>query len=282
MPHGVVDSSARSRLRNGRAGDAALRWTAVIDLHCHLLPGVDDGPTSLREAVAMARAAVDAGTRTMVCTPHLNDRYPTRPADVHAWVAELQDALTVEGVPLRVLPGAEIGVAALPRLGDEDLALARLGGGRWLLVEMPFRGWPIGLPQTLADLEIRGHGVILAHPERAESVQRAPDRVRDLVGRGALVQVNGASITGDNGPAAQRAALTLLAGGAAHLIASDAHSAGPWRPPGLEEAVAAAAEALDVHPQTLRWAVEEGPAAVVEGRPVRPPRLAPGRVRLRR
>jgi protein-tyrosine phosphatase len=249
----------------------------VIDLHCHLLPGVDDGPTSLRESLAMARAAWDAGTRTMVCTPHLNHRHPTRPADVHAWVAELQAALADADVDLRVLPGAEIALDALPGLGDEELALACLGGGRWLLLEMPFRGWPIALAQTISRLEMRGYGVVIAHPERAESIQRAPDRMRDLVGRGALVQVTAASITGDNGPAAQRTALMLLAGGAAHLIASDAHSAGPWRPPGLEGALAAAAEALDVHPQALRWTVEEGPAAIVEGRPVRPPRLVPGR-----
>jgi protein-tyrosine phosphatase len=249
----------------------------VIDLHSHLLPGIDDGPASPRETLAMARAAWDAGTRTMVCTPHVNDRYPTRPAEVHAWVAELEAALASADVALRVLPGAEIALGALPRLADEELSLACLGAGRWLLLEMPFRGWPIALAQTIADLEIRGYGVVIAHPERAESIQRAPDRIRDLVGRGALVQVNAASITGDNGPGAQRTALMLMAGGAAHLIASDAHSAGPWRPPGLEEALAAAAEALDVHPQALRWMVEEGPAAVVEGGPVRPPRLVPGR-----
>jgi len=193
-------------------------------------------------------------------------------------VDEVRTALAAAGVPLEILPGAEIALSYLPRLDDEQLHMASVGGGgRWLLVEMPFQGWPIKLPQIVADLEIRGYGVILAHPERAEAVQRAPDRMRDIVGRGALVQLTAQSLLGELGQAAHRAARMLLAGGVAHFIASDAHSAGPWRPPRMEEGLAAAADAIDVHPQALAWMVEEGPAAVVEGRPVRPPRLTPGR-----
>jgi protein-tyrosine phosphatase len=101
--------------------------------------------------------------------------------------------------------------------------------------------------------------------------------MRDIVGRGALVQLNAGSFLGDHGPAARRTAALLLAGGAAHFLASDAHSAGPWRPPEIEAGLQSAADAIDVHPQTLRWMVEEGPAAVVEGRPVRPPRFTPRR-----
>jgi protein-tyrosine phosphatase len=250
----------------------------VIDLHAHLLPEVDDGPDSMREAVAMSRAAVEAGIRTVVCTPHMIEHYPTDPARVHRKVAELREALAAAGVPLEVLPGGEIALSWLSHLGDEELRLASLGGGgRWLLLEMPFQGWPLALPRAIADLEIRGYGVILAHPERAESIQRAPDRIRDLVGRGALVQLTAGSFTGDHGAAARRTAALLLAGGMAHLLASDAHSAGPWRGPELEPGLVAAADAVDVHPQGLRWMVDDGPRAVLEGRPVRPPRLTPAR-----
>jgi protein-tyrosine phosphatase len=101
--------------------------------------------------------------------------------------------------------------------------------------------------------------------------------MRDIVGRGALLQLTAQSFLGELGHAAHRTALMLLAGGVAHFVASDAHSAGPWRPPDIAEGLAAAAEAIDVHPQSLSWMVEEGPAAVVEGRAVRPPRLTPGR-----
>src|SRR4249920_3377732 len=168
----------------------------------------------MAESVAMAQAAWDAGTRTVVCTPHMIEHFPTDPRRVHAAVEALREALAVAEVPLEILPGAEIALSYLPELDDEELRLASVGGGgRWLLLEMPFQGWPIKLSQVLADLEIRGYGVILAHPERAEAVQRAPDRMRDIVGRGALVQLTAQSLLGELGQSAHRAARMLLAGG---------------------------------------------------------------------
>ena len=185
----------------------------MIDLHAHLLPALDDGPGSLAGSVDMARAAHAAGIRTMVCTPHMSDRYPTDPRAVEAGVAVVSEALDLAGVPLRVLQGGEIALSHLARLDEEGLRAASIGGGgRWLLLEMPFQGWPIALPQILADLEIQGYGAILAHPERAESIQRAPDRIRDLVGRGALVQLTAASFLGEHGPAARRAGADAAGG----------------------------------------------------------------------
>ena len=246
----------------------------MIDIHTHLLPELDDGPDTLDESVRMARAAHAAGIRTMVCTPHITEHYPLDPADVHRAVAGLQAVLDGEGVPLTLLPGAEIGLPYLERLDDEALRLASIGGGgRWLLLEMPFHGWPVDLPRIMAGLEMRGYGVVLAHPERADAVQRQPDRLRDIVGRGALLQLTAAAFVGDHGDAARRTANVLLAGGVAHLVASDAHSPGPWRPPELLPGLQAAADAIDVTPEALGWMVNEGPAAVVAGGPVRPPRI---------
>ncbi len=249
----------------------------MIDLHCHILPGIDDGPGTVRESVARATAAVAAGTTTVACTCVMHPRYPTAPATVHAAMADLQRRLDALEVPLRLVQGGEVALDRLTRMGDADLAMTTLGRGDWLLLEMPFQGWPLRLADTIRDLDIRGFGVILAHPERAEAVQRSPDRMRDAVGRGALVQVNAGSLTGDHGPDARRAAEALLRAGWVHFIASDAHSAGPWRPPGLGDALGAAARALRTEPDALRWMVEDGPRAVVEGRPVRPPRLTPSR-----
>jgi protein-tyrosine phosphatase len=247
----------------------------VIDLHAHLLHGLDDGPETLAESVAMAGTAWESGTRTLVCTPHLNRRHPTDPARVHLGVETLAQALRAADVPLEILPGGEIALDHLPAIPDEQLAAASIGGrGDWLLLEMPFRGWPLELPETLRRLELRGLRVLLAHPERCDAVQRSPDRIRELVGLGALVQLTGASFTGDHGAAARRAALTLLAGGTAHVLASDGHSAGPWRPPVLEEGLLAAADGIDVPVGSLRWMVEDVPAAILEGGPVRPPRLS--------
>lgn len=268
-----------SQLRNGGgAGGARARTaatlTVVIDLHTHLLPGIDDGPDTVGESVRMAQAAWDAGVRTMVCTPHMIAHFPTDPAEVHAAVDELRAALEQARVPIRIVPGGEIAIDHLRRLDDDQLRLASLGGeGGWLLLEMPFTGWPVDLPRVLHDLEVRGYGVVLAHPERADAVQRQPDRLRDIVGRGALVQLTAGSFLGDHGEPARRTAEVLLAGGVAHLLASDAHSPGPWRPPALEAGLRAAADAIDVSPQSLRWMVQEGPAAVLAGGPVRPPRI---------
>lgn len=246
----------------------------MIDLHAHLLPDIDDGPDTVAESVAMAQAAWDAGIHTMVCTPHMIEHFPTDPVRVHESVAQLQAALEQEGVPLRILPGGEIAISHLAALNDDQLRMASYGGsGRWVLLEMPFHGWPIDLPEILHSLEIRGYGAILAHPERAEAVQRQPDRMRDVVGRGALVQLTAGSFVGDHGEAARRTAVMLLAGGAAHILATDAHSPGPWRPPLLDEGVRAAADAIDVAPEALSWMVTDGPAAILEGRPVRPPRI---------
>lgn len=252
---------------------ATLRWI-VVDLHCHLLPGLDDGPAAMGDAVEMARAAWEGGTRTVVCTPHMHPRYPTEPRRVWEGVAALREALAVADIPLDVRPGGEIAIEHLASMSDQELDMASVGGGgMWVMLEMPFEGWPIRLPQILADLEMRGYRVILAHPERSDAIQRAPDRMRDIVGRGALVQLTAGSFLGDHGAAARRTALLLLAGGAAHFLASDGHSAGPWRPPLLEEGLQAAADGLDMDPQALRWMVREGPAAVLEGGPVRPPKL---------
>ena len=249
---------------------------AVIDLHSHLLPGIDDGPSVMADAIEMARRATEAGTATMVCTPHMMPRLPTPPAAVHAAVDDMRDALARAEVPLAILPGGEIAIERLRVMDDEQLRAASLGhNGRWLLVEMPFTGWPIDLGRIIDDLEIRGFRAVLAHPERAESVQRQPDRLRDAIGRGAVTQITASSLTGEHGAAADRTARALLRLGWAHLIASDAHSA-EWRNPDMRPGIAAAADEMGVEVADLAWMVDEGPGLVIAGQDVRPPRLSGG------
>jgi len=248
----------------------------MIDLHSHLLPAVDDGPATMADTIRMARRAVEAGTTTMVCTPHMMPRLPTPPATVHAAVDALRAELDETDLPLQVLPGGEIAIEQLRVMDDDRLRAASLGhNGRWLLVEMPFTGWPLDLGRIIDDLEIRGFGAVLAHPERAESVQRQPDRLRDAIGRGAVTQITASSLTGEHGAAADRTARALLRLGWAHLIASDAHSA-DWRNPDMRPGIAAAADELHVEVADLTWMVDEGPGLVIAGRDVRPPRLGGG------
>ncbi len=111
---------------------------AMIDLHCHVLPGIDDGPGTVPGSLALARAAVAAGTTTLVATPHVSSRYPTDAATIAAGVRDLSDRLAAAGVTLELLGGAEI---ALPRLADipaNELTRLSLAGNGWLLVEPPF------------------------------------------------------------------------------------------------------------------------------------------------
>jgi protein-tyrosine phosphatase len=249
----------------------------VIDLHAHLLPGLDDGPRRMDDALEMARVAVEGGVRTLVCTPHLNAAFPQSHRALGEAVPALRRELERAEIPLAVVPGAEIALDRVAALEDDELREASLGGaGRWLLVELPLEGWPVGIPQTLERLEMRGFGVVLAHPERAAGVQRAPDRLRDLVGRGALVQVTAGSFIGDHGPLARRTAVALLRAGFVHFLASDGHSA-RGRPPLLADGLAMAAAELHIAPEALGWMVNEGPRLVIEGRTVRPPRLVPTR-----
>jgi protein-tyrosine phosphatase len=250
----------------------------VIDLHCHLLPAIDDGPASTAASLEMARMAWDGGTTTMVATPHMIARYPTTPVQLAEGVARLRSVLADAGIPLEVVSGAEIALEYLPGMSDDDLAASTLGGPgkRWVLLEMPFRGWPLHLPELLRGLEMRGLGAVIAHPERADSVQRSPHRMRDIVGLGALVQITASSLTGEHGAAAKRTAEALLRDESAHLMASDAHSA-TWRPPGLADGLDAAAKALKTTPADLSWMVEEGPRQVIAGLAVKPPRIGPTR-----
>ena len=247
----------------------------MIDLNAHLLPGIPGGPADMNAAVAMARQIADAGTTAVVATPVLTS------GDVAPLVAAedartaLVRALTDEGVPLEVLPGAELTLDALDGLGDDALHACTLGGGgRWLLVALPDAGWPISLPGRMAALEMQGLGIVLAHVEQTDSVQLNPDRLRDLIGRGALVQVDAASFGGWNGARAERSAYSLLRAGMATFVASGATAEAVY-PQGLTEGLDALEAVLRRPRDEAAWMVDAGPRQVVAGQPVRAPRLVP-------
>lgn len=255
----------------------------MIDLHSHLLPGIDDGPSSMDGALEMARVAVAAGITDMACTPHMSRQYPTPVEWMAEAVDELRAALEAAEIPLAVHTGGEIRLDWFDELDDEALIGASLGGtGRWILLEMPFEGWPLGLGSILDGLAVRGIGAVLAHPERCAAVQRGPDRLWDPVGRGALLQINAGSLTGEHGPGPQRTARTLVASGLCHLLASDSHSA-DWRPPGMGPGLSQAAMVLRREPGEIDDLVRDTPAKILAGErvspaPRTPPRAPPERV----
>jgi protein-tyrosine phosphatase len=251
----------------------------VVDLHSHILPGLDDGSETIEEALEMARAAVADGITTVAATPHVRDDYPTEPDEMEAAVDAVRAALAEASIPLELLPGAEIAYDRLPELDDPALRRFGLGGNpRYLLLEPPYEGWPLGLEQTVFELQLRGFAVVLAHPERNDEVQERPERLERLVEMGVLVQLTAASIDGRLGPRPQKTGLRLLELELAHLLASDAHA------PTLRQ-VGMSAAAQHVGDEALaRWLTQDMPAAIVARSelPLRPEPPEHARRRFRR
>ncbi len=235
----------------------------VIDLHTHVLPGLDDGAATLDDSVAMARAMVEDGVRTVVATPHVREDYPTTADEMEAALATLRRALSDRGVAIEVLPGAEIALDVLPRLDEPTRRRLGLGGNpQALLLEFPYSGWPLALVSTVEELVRTGVVPVIAHPERSLEVAERPERLLEIVQAGARIQVTAASLDGRLGRRVEACTRTLLGLGLVHAIASDAH--GPdVRAAGLSRAVAAVGDA-----GLARWLVEDAPHAMISGDPL--------------
>jgi protein-tyrosine phosphatase len=204
----------------------------LIDLHSHVLPGLDDGVETIEEALALCAAAAEDGVEVLAATPHVRHDYPTTPEQMEDALAAVRAA----NPALQVISGGELDLAELDRPKDE-LARFGLGGTRWLLVETPYWGWPLDITERLFQLRLHGFGVVLAHPERNADVQERPELLDPLVAGGTLVQLTAASVDGRLGRGPARCARELIDRGLAHLIASDAH-APDVRAVGLGAAVA--------------------------------------------
>ncbi len=216
----------------------------MIDLHCHIIPGVDDGPAATEEAVAMAMAAVQDGIRTIVATPHSTVwAFAGCEGATRRKVAALGAELASLGVELELLAGIEAHVTPdLPALFARGHVFT-LNASRYILVEFPFDVVPDFGEQTLFELQLRQLVPVIAHPERNSAIARNPGILHRLVSRGMLVQVTSGSLLGDFGRRTQQTAELLVAHGLVHIIASDAHSA-KWRLPRLSEAAARVAQLI--------------------------------------
>lgn len=234
----------------------------MIDLHSHVLPGVDDGAATLADSLELLRAAREDGITRIAATPHVRADYPTRPEQME----RLVDELNAQGTGVEVLRGGELDLEPAQRLDDGTLRRFGLGGNPGLLLlEFPYSGWPLGLAELVFQLRVRGYSVVLAHPERNPEVQASPERLRDLVDAGVRVQLTAASLDGRLGRRPADTARALIDLDLAHLVASDAH-APAVRAVGMQ----AAAEAVGDE-ALARWLTEDVPLALLEGRTL-PPR----------
>jgi len=212
----------------------------VIDLHCHLLPGIDDGPAHMDDALAMAQQAVADGIHTVVVTPHIHPgRYNNERHTIKQATQQLHTALQAHGIALRVLPGAEVRISPESLellLQDRVPPIGRYRGCPVVLLELPHSGIPLGSLQFVQKVISLNIQPVIAHPERNKAVMDDPQRIAPFVHAGCWLQITAGAVTGQFGPQAQAAAAHIVGQGDARWVASDAHNTSA-RPPLLSPAL---------------------------------------------
>jgi protein-tyrosine phosphatase len=208
----------------------------MVDIHHHLLPGLDDGSNSFDTSVAMAKLAVAEGITHVVCTPHANGTFAFDPAVNAAKVEQLRARLAGEGVDLKLGTGCDFHLSYdNVRAAQADPKRFTINGLNYLLIEVPDYGLPPTLTETFYELQLAGLTPILTHPERNATLLAEPGRMIDWLRGGMLIQVTADSLTGHKGRRAQRMAYDLLDKRWVHFLATDAHNL-LTRPPRMREA----------------------------------------------
>lgn len=198
----------------------------LIDLHCHILPGVDDGAKDLPMALDMARAAVNQGITHILLTPHhMDGMYTNHKKDVISKTADFQAELDAAKIPLTVFPGQEVHLTGeLLQAIDEDDILFMDEGGKYLLLELPHSGIPEYAETVIFELIARGITPVIAHPERNHGFQKDPDRLYDFVEMGCLTQLTSSSYLGVFGDHVEHLTQRFIDANLGFVFASDAHN----------------------------------------------------------
>jgi protein-tyrosine phosphatase len=208
----------------------------MVDIHHHLLPGLDDGAKDIETSVAMAKLAAEEGITHIVCTPHSNGVYNFDPEVNAAKTEELRARLAEQNIPLTLGSGCDFHVSFdNVRRAQADPARFSINGKGYLLVEIPDYGLPPVLTETFYELQLAGLTPILTHPERNPTLQKEPSRMADWLRGGMLIQVTADSLTGHKGKKAESMAMDLLEKRWVHFLATDAHNTSS-RPPRMREA----------------------------------------------
>ena len=239
-----------------------------VDVHCHIVPGIDDGSRSWDDTLAMAKMAIDDGIETIIATPHQLGSYAHNDGEmIRRRVAELSDVLAQHRLPLKVLPGADVRIEfdMLARLHTGDvLTLGDLG--RHVLLELPHELY-FPLEPVLQELEKAGLTGVLSHPERNHGLMQRPQIIESLVDQGCLMQITAGSLLGTFGPRSREICHSMLEDNLVQLVATDAH--GPKsRRPLLGRAYRQVAELVGV--DVADAVCCHNPRAIAEGRVVEP------------
>jgi protein-tyrosine phosphatase len=244
----------------------------MIDIHHHLLWGLDDGASSIELSLDMAKMAADDGITHVVCSPHANGQYEYPPDVVAAKIAELQDLLNSQQIPLTLGRGCDFHLSYENiQAAQEDPARYSINSLGYLLVEIPDYGLPRGLAEVFYQMQIVGLTPILTHPERNKTLQTEQALLKEWLRAGVLVQVTAGSVVGRMGKKAERMAHELLENRWVHFLATDAHNI-TTRPPKMQEAFDIVAKKYG--PDYAHLLCNSNPLAAFMGKPM-PPQLEP-------
>ena len=204
----------------------------MIDVHCHILPGLDDGPKTMEGSLQMCAIAQADGVQTIVATPHmLNGLYKVKREDILAGVQELNQACGKQDIDITILPGADIRVDhELGQLLTAGKVMTVADAGQHLMIELPEETVPAELQGLLFELQLMGTTPVISHPERNYAIQQNLGLLRKLVEAGNLTQITAGSLTGKFGQLVQQCSRKIVQAGLAHLLASDAHGSKRRRP----------------------------------------------------
>lgn len=234
----------------------------MIDLHCHMLPGIDDGAVDLKTALAMARMAFDNGVRIQACTPHIYPgMYENTARGIREAIAQFQAELDRREIGLRLVEGADVHLQPDLAGGIREDRIPTLNGSRYLLLEPPHHVAPPRFDEALFDLRMAGIVPVITHPERLTWIEDHYEAFVRAVDEGSWMQVTAGSLTGRFGRRARYWAERMLDEGLVHLLATDAHDLRA-RPPLLAEGRDAAA--LRMGEEEARHLVIDRPQAIVD------------------
>ncbi|MEC0304545.1 tyrosine-protein phosphatase [Terribacillus saccharophilus] len=198
----------------------------MIDIHCHILPGVDDGARTLEDSIKMAKAASEQGIHTIVATPHhRNNQFDNYRGDILTRVAELNHVLQEENISVAILPGQEIRIYGdlLEGIKSEEILPVNVDSP-YILVELPTSTFPRYTNKLLYNLQVEGYTPVIVHPERNSELLTKPDKLYEIVKSGVLTQVTAASLVGKFGKKIKNFSHEIVMSNLTHFVASDAHN----------------------------------------------------------
>jgi protein-tyrosine phosphatase len=248
----------------------------LIDIHCHILPEIDDGPATLEESLLMAKIAVEDGIHSIVASPHtLNGIYENPANKILSLVEKFRKSILRQNLELELFAGADVHLCTdIVNRIENGHALTINNSGKYILLEFPSQIIPQGIKDLIFKLKLNGITPVITHPERNPFIQRNPHMLYEFITMGALSQITAMSLTGDFGKYVMYSSQILLKHRLVHIIASDAHT--PFdRPPVLSHAVERAAEILENY-NDAEHMVTRVPSSILSGEtpdipaPVRP------------